>query len=151
MLDAQFIPVLPDAPSPAAVTLRRLLIDREPSLIEALLEATRTARPTQVSVERLQAACFKLSTAGILVLARELATADSAADCCRDLELIGRWLTSVIDARRNPSGTIDVETYRIASLQRILTEVSSRGSVRKAAGAFVEVLGVWDNVRAHIY
>ena len=46
-----------------------------------------------------------------------------------------------------PPNAISVETYRIASLQRILTEAMPRGSVRKVIGAFVEALGVWDNVR----
>src|SRR5262245_60653065 len=45
----------------------------------------------------------------------------------------------------------DVEAYRIASLRRILAEAVSRGSVRKVLGAFVEALGVWDDLRVDAY
>src|SRR5262245_27820625 len=45
----------------------------------------------------------------------------------------------------------DVESYRMASLRRILAEAVSRGTARHVLGAFVEALGVWDDVRADAY
>ena len=100
----------------------------------------------------VHALCVGLSPAGVLVLARELGDGDSADECFQDLELIGSWLAAAIEASLTKAPqALAVEPYRIASLERILTEAMARGSVRRVIGAFVEALGVWDDVAICCY
>src|SRR5262245_60200866 len=152
VIDAELVPVFPPGSTRAAAALRRILTSREPSLVSAISNALSSETPAGAEAEKLQLLCFRLSQGGVLVLARELPGNGSAADARQDLELVGAWLTGAIEASlTKPPNAISVETYRIASLQRILTEALPRGSVRKVVGAFVEALGVWDNVRVRVY
>jgi hypothetical protein len=152
VIDTELVPVFPPGSTRAAAALRRILTNREPSLVSAISNALRSETPAGVEADRLQVLCCRLSQGGVLVLARELSGNGSAADARQDLELVGSWLTGTIEASLSkPPNAIIVETYRIASLQRILTEAIPRGSVRKVVGAFVEALGVWDNVRVRVY
>ena len=88
---------------------------------------------------------------GVLFVARSLTGGDSVDECRQDLESIGNWLTGAIEASLAQSSAISVESYRIVSFRRILREATSRGSIRKVVGAFVEALSVWDDVRVHCY
>jgi hypothetical protein len=152
VIDAELVPVFPPGSTRAAAALRGILTSREPSLVSAISSALSSDTPAGAEADRLQILCFRLSQGGVLVLARELSGNGSAADARQDIELVGSWLTGVIEASlTKPPNAISVETYRIASLQRILTDAMPRGSVRKVIGAFVEALGVWDNVRLRVY
>jgi len=147
VIDDRHMPVFPVGASPVAVTVRQMLTTGDPALVAAISNALRSIKPTPVGVDGLQAVCFGLSQAGVLVLARELADGTSAAESRQELESIGSWLTTAIDASlTKPPHAISPEPYRIASLQRILSDATSRGSVRRVVGAFVEALGVWDDV-----
>jgi hypothetical protein len=152
VIDTELVPVFPPGSTRAAAALRRILAGRDPSLVSAISNVLHSGTPAGVEAERLQVLCFRLSQGGVLVLARELPGNGSATEARQDLELVGSWLTGAIEASlTKPPNAISVETYRIESLQRILTEAMPRGSVRKVVGAFVEALGVWDNVRVRVY
>ncbi len=152
VIDDRHMPVFPAGSTPAAVALRQMLTTGEPSLVSAIGDILRSAKPAPVEVDGLQVLCFGLTQAGVLVLARTLGNGDWADECRRELELIGSWLTVAIEASlTKPPHGIAVEPYRIASLQRILSEAMLRGSVRRVIGAFVEALGVWDDVLIHGY
>src|SRR5262249_3982858 len=88
---------------------------------------------------------------GVLVLAAQ--PIDKSPDeGWQDLELVGTWIVQAIEASITaPPDALSVELYRMASLRRILTEATSRPSVRKVIGGFVEALGVWDDVRVDSY
>jgi hypothetical protein len=152
VIDAELVPVFPPGSTRAAAALRGILTSREPSLVSAISSALSSETPAGAEADGLRILCFRLSQRGVLVLARELSGNGSPADARQDIELVGSWLTGVIEASlTKPPNAISVETYRIASLQRILTDAIPRGSVRKVIGAFVEALGVWDNVRLRAY
>src|SRR5262245_34569261 len=152
VIDADLVPVFPPGSTRAAVALRRILTSREPALVSAVSSALSSETPANAEADRHQVLCFRLSQGGVLVLARGLPGNGSAPDARHDLELIGSWLTGAIEASlTKPPNAISVETYRIASLQRILTEAMPRGSVRKVVGAFVEALGGWDGVRVRVF
>jgi hypothetical protein len=152
VIDDRHMPVFPAGSAPAATAIRRMLTTGDPPLISAISDVLRTSKPTPVAANGLLALCFGLSQGGVLVLAREVPESDSAAECRQDLELIGSWLTGAIEANlAKPPSAINVEPYRMASLQRILRDAMSRGSVRTVLGAFVEALGVWDDVVVHGY
>ncbi|HLG56908.1 MAG TPA: hypothetical protein VI485_16335 [Vicinamibacterales bacterium] len=152
VVNARYLPVFPAAPTAEAATIRRLLRSGEPSIRAALEASLHSPTPVQVTVEDVLALSFKLAAGGMLLLARTLNADDSPAECREDLELIGSWLTGAIDASlTKPANAISVEPYRMVSFQRILRDATSRGSIRKVVGAFVESLSVWEDVRIGCY
>jgi hypothetical protein len=97
--------------------------------------------------------CFNVVPNRVLIVATE-GGADSEAsdDRLADLDAIGRWLVPAVQATLTQSShAIDVEGYRIASLRRILDEAAGRGTARTVIGAFIEALGVWDEVHVFGY
>jgi hypothetical protein len=151
MADSGGLPVFPVGSSHEAAAFRMLLTTGAPSLRAAIAEALPSKKPVFVSVDGIQAVCSGLAMGGVLFVARSLTGGDSVDECRQDLESIGNWLTGAIEASLAQSSAISVESYRIVSFRRILREATSRGSIRKVVGAFVEALSVWDDVRVHCY
>lgn len=151
VIDAHYAPLFPVGSAPDALALRRMLTTGEPSIRSALSDAVRSKTALPVAVESLQVLCVGLAPGGVLLLARRLTGGASADECRQDLESIGTWLTGAIEASLAQPNTISVESYRIVSFRRILREATSRGSIRKVMGAFVEALSVWDDVRVRGY
>lgn len=151
VIDAHNALVCPVGSSLDAAAIRKLITSSDASLQAATSEAMRSRTPVPLVVEGLQALCFALTPAGLLLIARRPAADESIEDCRRDLESIGAWLTSAIEASLGQPTAIGVEQYRIMSIRRILREATSRGSIRKVIGAFVEALSVWDDVRVSGY
>ena len=151
MADSGGLPVFPVGSSREAAAFRMLLTTGAPSLRAAIAEALPSKKPVFVSVDGIQAVCSGLAMGGVLFVARSLTGGDSVDECRHDLESIGNWLTGAIEASLTQSSAISVESYRIVSFRRILREATSRGSIRKVVGAFVEALSVWDDVRVHCY
>jgi hypothetical protein len=151
LIDDRQAPVFPPRATPAATTVRRFITEREPALMAAIADARRVSPTSRVVVDGFQALCVRMASLGVLVLAAE--PIDKSADeGWRDLELVGSWLVQAIEASVTaPPDALSVELYRMASLRRILTDAVSRTSVRKVIGAFVEALGVWDDVRVDAY
>jgi hypothetical protein len=134
-----------------ASALRRIIAAGEPSVLDAIAEASQSKTPVAVAIEGLQSLCFGLSPGGTLMLARRLAVNEQPDDCRQDLESIGAWLTGALEASLGQPNAVGVEPYRIVSFRRILREASARGSLRRVVGAFVEALSVWDDVRVSGY
>lgn len=151
VIDAHHVLVCPVGSTLEAAAIRRLLTSEEPSIRAALTEATRTKMPVPVGIEDMQAVCFGLAPGGMLLIARKVNGDESADECRHDLESIGLWLTGAIEASLRQPNAIGVEPYRIVSFRRILREATSRGSLRRVIGAFVEALSVWDDVRVGAY
>src|SRR5262249_37415013 len=150
LVDGRHVPVFPAGTSPAAIAVRRVLATDEVG--SAISDASTSIKPRAVALDGLQAVCLGLNPTGVLVVARELGAQDSADECRRDLDLIGSWLKGAIEANlTKPPSAISPEPYRIASLRRILNEAMSRGSVRNVVGAFVEALGVWNDIGVRGY
>lgn len=151
VIDAHHVLVCPVGSTLEAAAIRRLITSEEPSIRAALTEATRTKTPVPVGIEDMQAVCFGLAPGGMLLIARKVKGDESADECRHDLESIGLWLTGAIEASLGQPNAIGVEPYRIVSFRRILREATSRGSLRRVIGAFVEALSVWDDVRVGAY
>jgi hypothetical protein len=152
VIDARHAPMLPAGSTPAAAAIRRMLTAHPPPLAAAIDDGLRSTTPIRVALDGFQMVCIRLAAAGVLLLAWEETADDSADEIREDLERIGSWLARAIDARlAQPPHVVDAEHYRMASLGRILSEATTRGSVRRVIGAFVESLGVWDSVRVRVY
>ena len=151
VLDAQRGFMCPVGSTLDAATLRRIVTAEEPSLVDAVADASRSKAPFSMAIEGLQVLCFGLSTGGTLLLARRLAVDEQPDECRQDLESIGAWLTGALEASLGQPNAVGVEPYRIVSFRRILREATTRGSLRRVVGAFVEALSVWDDVRVSGY
>jgi hypothetical protein len=151
VIDVYDAPVCPVGSTRDAALVRTMLTSGESSLRAAISAAIRSRTPVPVAIEDLQFVCFRLAGGGVLLLARKLAAEDSTEECLEDLESIGPWLTSAVDATLAQPNAISAEGYRIVSFRRILREATSRGSLRQVMGAFIEALSVWDDVRIRAY
>jgi hypothetical protein len=151
MIDRLDVPVFPVGSTRDAATFRSMITSGEPTVRSAMSDVLQSKKPVFLAVDGLQAVCSSVATGGVLLVARHLKGADSAEECREDLDSIGNWLASAIEASLNPANGISVEPYRIVSFRRILHEATSRGSIRNVVGAFVEALNVWDDVRVHCY
>src|SRR5262249_41623191 len=122
-------------------------------LQHAIAEAERSALPQSVIADSHQCVCWPLTPAGVLVLGRPLVSErQTAEECRRDLELIAGWLGSAIEATvAGPPDTGRAEGFRIQSLQRLLNEAVSRGSLRDVMSAFTEAVAVWKDVDVRVY
>jgi len=155
VIDEQNQTLLPLGPAGGAAGFRELLTAGDPSVTEAAAEARRSRRPTPVSLEGFQAICAGISSAALLVVARELDDAagdERAMDDRRDLERASAWLIGALQASlAGQPNAINPELYRLSSLKRILGDTGSPGSSRKVLGGFVEALSVWDGVQVRCY
>jgi hypothetical protein len=151
VIDLYDAPVCPVGSTRDAAGVRTMLTNGETSIRSAVSAALRSRTPVPVAVDTLQFLCFRLSGGGALLLARALSADDSTEQCLEDLESIGPWLTSAVDAALAQPAAISAEAYRIDSFRRILREAASRGSLRQVIGAFIEALSVWDDVRVRAY
>ena len=146
VIDDRHRPLFPAGSTPAAAVLRGLLTTADASLMAAISEVVRSTAPNPVETNGLQVLCFGLGANGALLVARETVDGKSA-ECRQDLDSIGSWLAGAVGSSlAKAPQAISVEPYRIGSLQRILGDARARGSVRRVVGAFVEALGVWDDV-----
>ena len=151
MVDEHEVPVFPVGSTPDAAEFRTMLTTGEPTIRSAVSDVLQSKKPVFVSVESVQVVCCGLASGGVLLVGPALTGADSVEECRQDLESIGHWLTGAIEASLAQTSAISVEPYRIVSFRRILREATSRGSIRKVVGAFVEALSVWDDVRVRCY
>jgi hypothetical protein len=125
VVDPQYVPVFSAVSTAAAAVIRQMLTSVESSLRSAISTVMHSTAQRSMAV-KVRSGVLRPGVDCVLVLARELAGGDSAAECRQDLELIGSWLTAAIEANFAKSpGAISAEPYRIASLGRILNEAGS--------------------------
>jgi hypothetical protein len=151
MVDESGVPMFPVGPGPDADTFRTFLTTGEPTVHSAIADVADSTKRVLLCVDSIHALCCGLSPGGVLLIARKLAVGDSIDECRQELDAIGNWLSGAVEASLSQSNAISVEPYRITSFRRILREATSRGSIRKVIGAFVEALSVWDDVRVRCY
>jgi hypothetical protein len=150
MVDRHEVPVFPVGPTRDAADFRTMLTSGEPSL-RAAVAAVLPSKPVSFGIDTMHVVCCALAAGGVLLVARRLGSADFVDECRNDLESIANWLTSAVEASLAQPNAVSVESYRIVSFRRILRDATSRGSIRKVVGAFVEALSVWDDVRVRCY
>jgi hypothetical protein len=150
MVDSHGVPLFPVGSTQDAAAFRSMLTAPDSSLRTALADVP-SKKPVFLSIDSLQVVCGGLGTEAVLCVARNLTGPESVDECRHDLESIANWLTGAIEASLAQTSSISVESSRIISFRRILREATSRGSIRKVIGAFVEALSVWDDVRVRCY
>lgn len=131
------------------------LLSDAPGVKLAVANAVRTRTPQAASVDRFQAVIVPVTldrvVAGALVVARRAAEDQPIDQSRSQLELVGFWLTSAIEAHLQspPSGHGDLD--RLSALCRLLADASAQGSDRNLAATFVETLAIWHDFEAYGY
>jgi hypothetical protein len=152
LIDEGRVPLFSVAPTPAAAELRRRLQTSETVLTAAVADCLHSLAPVSVRVDHIQVTCFRMPLDGVLLLGQEATDEEVADETDNGFELIGGWLAEAVGASlTSPPHTTSEEPYRAASLRRTLNDAAASGSARRVMGAFVEALGVWDNVRVRTY
>jgi GGDEF domain-containing protein len=117
----------------------------------AISTAIRTRSPQATSVDRVQTVIVPVTldraVSGALVVARRL-TPDQPADGVRSqLELVGFWLTTAIEAHLQSPPAADGDLDRLSALSRLLADSVSR-SDGDIVSTFIETLAVWHDLEA---
>ena len=143
---------LPHPKGNVATMLSRFITSDASGLRRSISNTARTRAPSALTIDRLQIVCFGLAPVrgvnGVLLLARELAPGrDSVQQLQSELELIGSWLTTAIEAHLMSEPTAQREDLnQVSSLCRVLTDAARSGSNRAVVAAFVEALTVWSDL-----
>ena len=152
IVDAHGVPMLPAGAGDMAAAFRRLVTHEGSPLRSAISNATQLS-PQAVQIDGIVSVCFALAPAGVLVLSRHASEESEPAENVRqDVEFVGSWLAGVVEANlaSAPNAGTD-ESHMLGSLQRLLDEAVSRGSVRHVVSAFIETLAVWLDIDVRGY
>src|SRR5262249_18040794 len=153
LVDDRHVLPLPAGTGITSRAIRQRVITPGSPLRHAIAEAERSALPQSLIADSHQCVCWPLTPTGVLVLGRSLVSERQTADeCRRDLEFIAGWLGSAIEATiTGPPDTGRAECFRMQSLQRLLNEAVSRGSLHDVISAFTEAVAVWKDVDVRVY
>ncbi len=150
LVDSKGVPIFP-VPSTAEAAAFHAMLTAPDSPLQAAMVDVSVNKAVFLSIEATQVVCCGVGPAGVLCVARNVTGGDSVEECRHDLESIANWLAGAIESSLAQIGSISVESYRIVSFRRIVGDATSRGSIRKVIGAFIEALSVWDDVRVRCY
>src|SRR5262245_44663020 len=78
VIDVYDAPICPVGSSRDAAAVRTLVTSGDPALRTAIAAAVRSRTPVSVAIDGMQFSCFRLAGGGVVLLARKLATEDSA-------------------------------------------------------------------------
>jgi hypothetical protein len=147
-----------DAHSPllaASTGLVDALLSEEASgLRVAVSTAIRTRSPQPASVDRVQMMIVPVtldrSVAGALIVARRIPPDQRGDNIRNQLELVGFWLTTAIEAHLQSPQAAEGDLDRLSALSRLLADVVGR-SDRDIVGTFIETLAVWHDLEGTGY
>lgn len=154
LVDPKLSPLLPTAPERHVSTIRRLDLDHA-ELQSAVVRCLQMQKQEIVTVDRTKVACTPVAGArgvaiGVLLVADQ--NADYGARDERQLSRIGWWLAGALNVGRTASASADAsELHRLASLHRLLNQVSSRTSERELVRVFIDALAVWQDAESWAY
>ena len=155
LVDDRQTPLLPFASGPAP-SLSGLWEQREPVLMSAVTSTLQTRVPQAVGWHGLQIICLALaverSTSGVLVLARMLPHGQDSESSRAQLELVGSWLSTAVEAHLlSPPALHASGVNRIAPLAKLLTTAAESESDRELVRLFGEAVAVWHDIEVSGY
>lgn len=126
-----------------------------PGVALAVSTALRTRSPQATSVDRLQTVIVPVTldrvVSGALLVSRRTAETQPLERVRSELELVGFWLTSAIEAHLQSSSAAESDLERLSALCKLLADASLQGSDRDIVAAFVETLAVWHDFEGYGY
>jgi hypothetical protein len=156
LVDDRHSPLLPFAASGPAPSLSGLWEQREPIVVAAVTNALQTRVPQPVAWHGLQIICLPLtverSTSGVLVLARMLPPGQDSDASRAQLELVGSWLSTAVEAHLlSPPALHASGVNRIAPLAKLLASAAETESDRELVRLFGEAVAVWHDIEVSGY
>lgn len=156
LVDDRQLPLLPFVAAGPAPSLAGLWEQREPAIVSAVAAALQTRASQAVGWHGIQIICIALtmerSAAGVLVVARMLPHGQDSESSRGQLELVGSWLSSAIEAHLlSPPALHASGVTRVAPLAKLLTTAAGHGSDRELVRLFGEAIAVWHDIEVSGY
>src|SRR5262245_17204235 len=156
LVDDRQTPLLPFAAAGPAPSLSGLWEQRESAVVSAVTSALQTRVAQAVAWNGLQIICMVLtverSTAGVLVLARMLPPGHDSEASRAQLELVGSWLSTAVEAHLlSPPALHASGVNRIAPLGKLLATAAASESDRELVRLFGEAVAVWHDIEVSGY
>jgi hypothetical protein len=151
LVDSRFAVLLPHAAGVPVPTLLTLLDSGNPDLRAALAASIQSRGPQSVTVDGLQIVCVALTTerrvSGVLLLGRVSGPGQDAETSRAQLELIGSWLSTAVEAHLvGPPSMQASGVDRVAALARLFSQAADRTSDRELVRLFGEAVAVWHDI-----
>src|SRR5689334_12128576 len=112
LIDRQQTPVFAARSTPAAASVRRMIVARGPAIASAVADVLQSAPTARVVAGGFQVLCLGLSSLGVLLLARET-IGEPSDEGWHDLELVGSWIINAIETSFTRPHAPSIEPYRI--------------------------------------
>jgi hypothetical protein len=156
LVDDRQTALLPFAAAGPAPSLSGLWEQREPVVVSAVTSALQTRTPQALAWHGLQIICLALtvdrSTSGALVLGRMLAPGQDSDASRAQLELVGSWLSTAVEAHLlSPPALHASGVNRIAPLAKLLATAAESESDRELVRLFGEAVAVWHDIEVSGY
>jgi hypothetical protein len=156
LVDDRHTPLLPFAAAGPAPSLSGLWEQRDAIVVSAVTNAFQTRVPQAVAWHGLQIICMALtserSMSGVLVLARMLPPGQDSEASRAQLELVGSWLSTAVEAHLlSPPALHASGVNRIAPLAKLLATAAETESDRELVRLFGEAVAVWHDIEVSGY
>src|SRR4030095_8858646 len=130
LVDKRYAPLLPFAAG-ATPSVSGLLEPGDAVLRSALSSALQSRQPQSTALHGLQIICLPVtmerSSPGVLVLARALPMSQDAESSRAQLQLVGSWLSTAVEAHlQSPPAFHASGISRLAPLARLLSQAAER-------------------------
>ena len=128
------------------------LWEQPDSVVLSAVETTfQTRTPQAVSWHGLQIICMALTgergTSGVLVLSRMLPPGQDSESSRAQLELVGSWLSTAVEAHLLSPPVIHASgVNHIAALAKLLSTAAEHETDRELVRLFVEAVAVWHDI-----
>ena len=155
LVDKRYAPLLPFAAG-ATPSVSGLLEPGDAVLRSALSNALQSRQPQSTALHGLQIICLPVtmerSSPGVLVLARALPMSQDAESSRAQLQLVGSWLSTAVEAHlQSPPAFHASGISRLAPLARLLSQAAERESDRELVRLFGEAVAVWHDIEVSGY
>jgi hypothetical protein len=156
LVDDRHTPLLPFAVAGPAPSLSGLWEQRDAVVVSAVTNAFQTRSPQAAAWHGLQIICMALtsehSMSGVLVLARMLPSGQDSEASRAQLELVGSWLSTAVEAHLlSPPALHASGVNRIAPLAKLLAAAAETESDRELVRLFGEAVAVWHDIEVSGY
>ena len=156
LVDTRHTPLLPFAASGPTASLSGMLEQGEPAVFSAVSNAFQSRVPQSAALQGLQIICIALTVepgaSGVLIVGRALPPGHDAEASRAQLELVGSWLSTAVEAHLLSSPALHASgVSRVAPLAKLLTQAAEHESDRELVRLFGEAIAVWHDIEVSGY
>jgi hypothetical protein len=156
LVDKRYVPLLPFTATGPVVSVSGLLEQSDSALRTAVATAVQSRQAQTVALHGLQIVCLGLTmernASGALLIARALPAAPDVEPSRGQLQLVGSWLSTAIEAHlQSPPAFHASGITRLGPLARLLSQAAERESDRELVRLFGEAIAVWHDIEMSGY